>query len=562
MRTILVFRTLFLFLILFNLSKGFSGELCGNDVCGPNQQCGVSADGKYQCVNSRITPSQSPPQIGTVSQAQGGAPVVNSSGGKGAGKKGIKGKNNGKNENVNNEDVAPSSSNSLPPGEATKIACKGDNNCPKGFHCYGEDKYDLTTTNGGTCVPDSSSSSDSQDSGKGTSACEQEFESLMQKCRTQITDTNNACDDKKDAGMNNALNGASQLGQVMGQAGGIQGSCSNTTAIMGGANAALAAFKMSCSSSVTSCDTVCNNAKNFAVSNNSCMTGLGATDYAGSTTLTEKADKAIEECNAFSAKVNEANQAIASFAQTLMGAANCQAASSGTGMPNLAVQKLCVSNPQYPGCAGAAAVDCTNPQIAATNKICICGKNPMDPSCSDQKLGGGPTAGPNIDPSTRASKADPSSLGGNLPDLPSPDLGNVKTTAGKPIDGKQGGNAALGGDSNNGAGNAPAKGGAGTSASEGPASSGSGFYGGSGSGMNGSNSSSSDGSNAARYAASAGIAGKNANPDLKKFLPGGQFDPKRGISGMTGPDGITGPHTDIWMKVQIRYQVTSPSLLP
>jgi hypothetical protein len=35
------------------------------------------------------------------------------------------------------------------------------------------------------------------------------------------------------------------------------------------------------------------------------------------------------------------------------------------------------------------------------------------------------------------------------------------------------------------------------------------------------------------------------------------MDPRvnRGLAGITGPDGITGPHTDIWKKIQNRYQV-------
>ena len=52
-------------------------------------------------------------------------------------------------------------------------------------------------------------------------------------------------------------------------------------------------------------------------------------------------------------------------------------------------------------------------------------------------------------------------------------------------------------------------------------------------------------------------------PDLNKYLPGGSFDPKRrGIAGATGPDGITGPHTNIWEKISNRYQATTESLLP
>jgi hypothetical protein len=46
-------------------------------------------------------------------------------------------------------------------------------------------------------------------------------------------------------------------------------------------------------------------------------------------------------------------------------------------------------------------------------------------------------------------------------------------------------------------------------------------------------------------------------------LPGGKFDPRaRGIAGISGPDGITGPHSNIWQKIQNRYQAEKPKLIP
>jgi hypothetical protein len=59
-----------------------------------------------------------------------------------------------------------------------------------------------------------------------------------------------------------------------------------------------------------------------------------------------------------------------------------------------------------------------------------------------------------------------------------------------------------------------------------------------------------------------GGASSNAAVDLKKFLPGGQMDPARGIAGISGPDGITGPNSNLWEKVNIRYQEFSANLLP
>jgi hypothetical protein len=50
--------------------------------------------------------------------------------------------------------------------------------------------------------------------------------------------------------------------------------------------------------------------------------------------------------------------------------------------------------------------------------------------------------------------------------------------------------------------------------------------------------------------------------DLKQFLPGGKMDPARGLAGISGPDGITGPNSDIWKKINIRYFSVKHSLLP
>lgn len=59
-----------------------------------------------------------------------------------------------------------------------------------------------------------------------------------------------------------------------------------------------------------------------------------------------------------------------------------------------------------------------------------------------------------------------------------------------------------------------------------------------------------------------GQPGVNGGPDWRKFLPGGQYDPRRGIAGVTGPDGITGPATDLFGKVHNRYGAVGHTLKP
>jgi hypothetical protein len=90
----------------------------------------------------------------------------------------------------------------------------------------------------------------------------------------------------------------------------------------------------------------------------------------------------------------------------------------------------------------------------------------------------------------------------------------------------------------------------------------SGYYGGTGGGGFGSGSGSSGGSGYSGYRPG-GVGGPGKSGlDLKQFLPGGANDPARGIAGISGPDGITGPNSDIWQKVNTRYFSVSPSLLP
>jgi hypothetical protein len=82
-----------------------------------------------------------------------------------------------------------------------------------------------------------------------------------------------------------------------------------------------------------------------------------------------------------------------------------------------------------------------------------------------------------------------------------------------------------------------------------------GFRGGGSGGWGGGSGGSNNGGGSARPGeAKAGATG----PSLRDFLPGGGLDPKRanrGLAGISGPDGITGPHSDIWKKVQNRYQI-------
>jgi hypothetical protein len=208
---------------------------------------------------------------------------------------------------------------------------------------------------------------------------------------------------------------------------------------------------------------------------------------------------------------------------------------------------------------GGSVVDCST-TAGQSNPVCICQINPSAPQCASD------TSGFNAGIGSGSGGADAGNL--DLSKFGGPggfgDGGTGIFPAGAgPGEGGLGGSLQKGG---SGRGNAQESGGGsngrGGAAAGGPGGSGIntkiiGGYGvgGSGGGGSGGGSGYSRG-NTGGYGAGAG------NPNLKQYLPGGKMDPSRSIAGETGPDGITGPNTDIWKKVKTRYFAKKPSLLP
>lgn len=396
--------------------------------------------------------------------------------------------------------------------------------------------------------------------------CQQQFSQLREQCHTQQSDTAYTCDEKNDSGMSGVTDTAAQLALMMGQqtSASIQAACSKMADFTQAANGALAAYRLVCSNSINSCKSACTEAKNYLNQNQQCVTGGNQLTYSN---LMTSVDNDIKICNNYTSKVNEAQQAIQNYGATSANASQCASLTQGTG--SAPVTEFCKANPTHVSCAGVAAVDCTNPTQATTNKVCVCARNPNDPMCSNsQKAGGGDAAGVaggSIDSTSRLAKgSDNVDLGGDVPGLPLPSPGALSSGSSQGVDGSQGGGT-VGGGSGGGSGGSASSGGGGGSADENGANVNGGFYGGGGGSgkFGGSYGGGGDGSGARGVAGGAGgIPGAKGGPDLRKFLPGGQYDPKRGLSGMSGTDGITGPHSNIWQKIQNRYKVMSPTLLP
>lgn len=389
--------------------------------------------------------------------------------------------------------------------------------------------------------------------------CINEYDSLMQACKEEIAATSHTCDEKNDSGMAQVTNTASQLSLMFGSqtAASIQAACSKMAGLTSAANAAVAAYRMTCSSAINSCKSSCSAAREYAASNASCINTLAGPGSAAQ--MAESADSSLERCAAFDNKVQEANQAIANFAGTMQNAAQCASLTAG----DSTLPEICKTNPTLPGCTSTGPVDCSNPAMAG-NKVCICSKNPTDPSCLSQSSAGTNVVGGTTDSASRlATSGGGSDILGDLPGLPPIAHGKLGSSGGgEAVDGKQGGGAgisSMGGGS--GGGGAGGEGGAGAAPEDGVQVT-AGFYGAGGGAMGGYGGGAGGARGLAGGAPGAPGVKPNGQPDLTKFLPGGQFDPKRGVSGMTGSDGITGPHSNIWQKIQNRYRVMSPTLLP
>lgn len=229
---------------------------------------------------------------------------------------------------------------------------------------------------------------------------------------------------------------------------------------------------------------------------------------------------------------------------------------------------LCKANPNLAGCKDVASTNCADPQVAATSMICYCNTNPNDPRC--------PTANQNHNFNNKLS-ADATGLGTPPGDDGAGDFGGVGAGPGSgflpEMNGQPGqpakGNLNRGssgrsglGMGGGGTGQAPGRGGAGGGGSglNTQTISGYGYGGGMGGGYG---SGSRSGNTGNRVGGPSGsIRGGAPAVDLKQFMPGGKMDPSRALAGVSGPDGITGPHSNIWKKIRVRYFSVRPSLLP
>ena len=371
--------------------------------------------------------------------------------------------------------------------------------------------------------------------------------SSFQGCEKEAKDTENSCDAGKNSGMNSVMGMLDMMTKQLGQAtsGSIELACSKLGTISQTASVAMTGYKMNCTNSILACENACDAEKN-------------ETNYFEMMRLKKK-------CTAMNVKVQDAGFSINSLVATNLNSKKCEQLAMNS--PDY----WCKKDPNSIMCTAGKPVDCSNPTLAKTNAVCICRSNPRDAVCNTLTAGqikGGassPNVGGGIEGGTSGKDSGNLSMGnsadGSIP------FGDG--TLGKPGDGGEpmgfkGGSGGMGsgGMGSGGGRNSYAQQGKnGESAINTKVIGGYGYGGGSGAGGMGSSGSGRTGSAPGGSGYYNGMQGQQ-KVDLKQFLPGGQFDPQRNIAGIAGPDGITGPNSDIWLKVKNRYGSIMRSLRP
>lgn len=384
------------------------------------------------------------------------------------------------------------------------------------------------------------------------STCSENFDAEVSACEDATLKAANSCDENNSA-MSNVANMAAQATLYAGQKGamGIQESCSKMAAVTKAANAALMSYRVLCSNSITTCTTACTRSLTPK-----CNNGAESARIAGEARSAMSGN--LSSCQGFAGKIGQATLAAQNYSQMQMNSQSCALLTSGAP----ASPEICVSYPDYPGCSSLPKMDCANPEMA-NHKVCICSKSPNDPICKRQ-ADNQVDLPSNINPTQRLKPQSHTVSAGdekkriNITPLPYSSGGGEP-----PVDGKQGPSAGLGSPNlspslvkrlkNKGDGSSPQVLG--------------GFYQG---GSNGAEKkyekldlSDRPQSNVPRPAAKR--AAENG-PDLSQFIPG-KFNPQgyRGLAGnaeRVGIDGITGPHSNIWRKIQNRYKAVQDSLHP
>lgn len=401
-------------------------------------------------------------------------------------------------------------------------------------------------------------------------------------CSQAVSAADNTCDSDKNGELNSANGAASQIALQMG---GITNSniavaCSNFADVSKLATGAFASYQAYCLSEKLTAQNVCNeldatikeiNPATFIdISTNPCL--------ADAKEAFKNAKAALDKMQT---RVNEAQTAMKQLGQTTLNAQQCECMTAASQTNPKCTGKFdpCTTDPNSQLCLMSKMSECNLPGNAST-PLCICNKNPNDPICpgsmkpnvtgqgvanNGSSGGGGSSSGGTASSQAMFDNRLKGSISGG-PDLNMPRAGFIPGEGGAQNAEKLavsggGNNSLLAGSGVNASGGR--KGGTGKPEEKDPIKVNAGFRSGGGSGFGGPGGSPRGGSGGGYGGSSSGRLAEE-KVDLRQFLPNGKYDPRiRGIAGLRqNPDGITGPHSDIWMKIKARYLFQMPSLNP
>ncbi len=380
----------------------------------------------------------------------------------------------------------------------------------------------------------------------------QEAEQGIAKCEEDKASAEKNCDPEQGEmgqmtqGLNMAAAGLRTVGQMS-----LQLACSGMSTAAGAMNAALVGFETMCNSNRNSCLSSCGAAAKAFRSCPEYYSGYRALETSSSNVSDD-----LQKCRRYGSRVQSAQQNVAQVMGSVQASQQCAAFTAAT-----SGSALCISNPFAPGCNGGPQ-NCDNPAFAASNVVCVCMKSPGDPRCLSttsqaapgfENIGGGTT--PLLNTAGGLSGLGTENAGTGLDPGMLPMAGAAgRAEVGEDPGGKKGSGAALNPNSgaNNSNGNSTGGGGGGFERNSQQV-----YAGTWGSGSGGGSFGSRSGGGGGTYSSNGTYRGPtDANPYRP---PNSKFSP--GLSGMTGPDGVTGPNsTTIWQKVSNRYQVKAYSL--
>jgi hypothetical protein len=365
----------------------------------------------------------------------------------------------------------------------------------------------------------------------------------------------------------NAL--TTSLGSI---AAGTQAACTTYGSIMNKMSLAMGAYNAACTPKADSCNNDCRRAAQLADEKRyACDTSTSSSSYdcakrdIGESEV-KRAD-AVHQCGNFQQSMVSSMQQIGNFAQGEMAAKNCADELASQDM-----DQYCKKNPTQAICQGSG-LDCTKSNNV-NSQFCICKANPNDPTCltsmgSLARLGSSSAAvGAGSGTSSKGLSAQEKALLDTVSDgaddgsglFPPGGLAGKNGPGGVHESGKGDGKGAPGGGGPTGPGGLAAAGVAQKNGSRYNTNTIGGLSGGgSGSSRFGS---ASGGPGSGATGPGGGFQNVRSRFDLKAYLPGGTKDPARGIAGLSGPDGITGPNgLSIWEKVTNRYNIKRGTLL-